>query len=1776
MGDSGPIKVTPEPTKGITQLANEYNNLTSDPLILNRYMPNIKEITSTGIGNLTKPIFTQDNIFKRFTMLPGSHTAESCAMNAGLISANQQYNNEMDILNGAISVNKGFFIEIYNDYFRDDISFFSRASPVWTSFSNTSKPSFAVSYDAPICTDGTKLKDKYGYQNGIEEITNGQITIGGKCGGDKNNNPGILTIENLYSLRLTGVFNLDQIGVWTFSTTSDDSSIVWIGDTAITGTRQDNINLNNDGGHGMRTIVFQYECKKIGEQPIRIMMGNWGGPSGLIIQYKRNDWPNYCTAADYNLNGKSVTYIKNYTKDGKLIYNNVFYALIGDAKTSQLNCAIYGEVPTQPSMNGYSTNQGFLQASLSSMDNNYLLDNINDTKETVVWEIINPEAKIFTPSSTYNLVNIWTAQAPPGALIVNTPNGVVDVTYTTNNIFNESKSITYPNGKSLSNKDPYILSKPSNDVDPNKDVKQYIANYPDLQAWFNAAISQGGYNLKVGGYAPWAEHYSVWGVNEGRQYTNTFSATIESDGNFYVKDGYGNAMWCLAVLPNTSDSTTRTISNIQRIDNETFASIISNAQVNTKWLKEINEGRATDTLYLNQTMTNGYNNQTGIRYLIDKSGKFKIQVSDSGNLVYVITKKIKSREFKENNNSYNYSTYDDNSAYLYKVDAPSVLAKTFETKKDSNGGNPILHKVDTTSTLFSYKSDSNNMTYVKYPSYYPPGTNIEKDSKINKADCEAKCTSDADCMYYYSYVNNGTDYCQISGKNDHITFAASSDKNNSKSDLYVKNPNILFNALLSDPYDNKNTLANTTTTKSTTQGFQGYRESFGNNTPGLPPLSNIESSLNGKEQIVDPKYRQFLIDSQRTLIGGASEVKAGNPFGEKPATGTMENKITAKDASSVSSVAAAAAAASANTPISIASSNMSQSKTSNKLGLDGFRTRIIEGIDDIPISDDIKKINALMPATSIPFTVGSLPERPTNIESVGPLGQPSNLSFEVDTGLFTPKPTLSPDEMLKKDLFLNCMTDNPVNTVIAKGSFKMEAPVQNSNTTVKVGNFINNDHVDGAYDWQNADYPLGHNGKTSRDILNDDATNEFNASYLIIPNGYTPPSLSYKSEHDKGITFTFWVCSSYNKIFSRILDFGDEFNSGGHQIIIAYIFDSLVFVVSNGPYSCTWVWLGQVNFNDWTHIIWTLTPDGIWKIYANGALIITQYAATWGWNKKQDEHNLSGGGATYPDPTYKLNRCYIGKSNWWWDPFFNGKMNDLRIYNGVLSIPEIINLYNNSYKNYNTNSAKKSINRGIYFLCHFSQNSKFHWYWAWFTGQLRSITRSNDGIRGFINDSYLWDRNFGTVYLFTQDGKPLDWVKTKDQLIQKDTTISHGYCLKLDGKHYAQIFTGDWWQNHSNISLPKITTGPNGIKTGGMAISVWVKADADKNLEGTSCVPNMWRRIIDFGNGMDQQNIVLGFWNDKLSFWVKDDNDIISTMGPGWGTEYQKATSVTIADSKWHHIVWVIEPSTTQGRYRWRVYIDNIYYPIDHDFFGYVSTRPLSKCYIGKSNWGCEGLLIASICDFRIYSKTLNAEEVSALYSIGNMSSTSGNEAFTNKSIEGFSGTNILGRGDKYTNYREGYTTPSRSPAPYADFTAYHYGNGTDTEIVAAGTKNDVIIPGASVDFNYYDLVRNTYAIDSQTKNYNTLNDRANKLRVDLSNIITKEYDLSGTLHTNAKYDYTGDTVAILNPDYLNTTQNVLKNDVHELILQENTVYTVGIITFATLLIGALLISNRG
>jgi hypothetical protein len=87
-----------------------------------------------------------------------------------------------------------------------------------------------------------------------------------------------------------------------------------------------------------------------------------------------------------------------------------------------------------------------------------------------------------------------------------------------------------------------------------------------------------------------------------------------------------------------------------------------------------------------------------------------------------------------------------------------------------------------------------------------------------------------------------------------------------------------------------------------------------------------------------------------------------------------------------------------------------------------------------------------------------------------------------------------------------------------------------------------------------------------------------------------------------------------------------------------------------------------VNDNVWRHFAWSIDPNGDWKFYLNNSLIHTESAAL------------------YPDATTRtLN--YIGKSHWESinDPYFNGAIDDFRVFNKVLTDTDISGVFYQTY-----------------------------------------------------------------------------------------------------------------------------------------------------------------------------------------------------------------------------------------------------------------------------------------------------------------------------------------------------------------------------------------------------------------------------------------------------------------------------------------------------------------
>lgn len=82
------------------------------------------------------------------------------------------------------------------------------------------------------------------------------------------------SIPEYTSLEWQGYFLPEITGTYTFTTTSDDASYLWIGDNAVNGYTTANALVNNGGLHGSQSVSGTIELTAGVYYPIRIQAGN--------------------------------------------------------------------------------------------------------------------------------------------------------------------------------------------------------------------------------------------------------------------------------------------------------------------------------------------------------------------------------------------------------------------------------------------------------------------------------------------------------------------------------------------------------------------------------------------------------------------------------------------------------------------------------------------------------------------------------------------------------------------------------------------------------------------------------------------------------------------------------------------------------------------------------------------------------------------------------------------------------------------------------------------------------------------------------------------------------------------------------------------------------------------------------------------------------------------------------------------------------------------------------------------------------------------------------------------------------------------------------------------------------------------------------------------------------------------------------------------------------------------------------------------------------------
>jgi len=136
-------------------------------------------------------------------------------------------------------------------------------------------------------------------------------------------------------------YTQDYEGSWTFSTTSDDASYLWIGSTATTGYTKSNALVNNGGPHGMDIKSGSITLLADTYYPIRIQFGEEGGSNNMIVTFVTPDGTSITDGADYYF--FSLSYVSGLIWN---VYHNFF--------NNDVNFATSGNYQKYLDRNGYS------------------------------------------------------------------------------------------------------------------------------------------------------------------------------------------------------------------------------------------------------------------------------------------------------------------------------------------------------------------------------------------------------------------------------------------------------------------------------------------------------------------------------------------------------------------------------------------------------------------------------------------------------------------------------------------------------------------------------------------------------------------------------------------------------------------------------------------------------------------------------------------------------------------------------------------------------------------------------------------------------------------------------------------------------------------------------------------------------------------------------------------------------------------------------------------------------------------------------------------------------------------------------------------------------------------------------------------------------------------------------------------------------------------------------------------------------------------------------
>jgi hypothetical protein len=152
-------------------------------------------------------------------------------------------------------------------------------------------------------------------------------------------------------------------------------------------------------------------------------------------------------------------------------------------------------------------------------------------------------------------------------------------------------------------------------------------------------------------------------------------------------------------------------------------------------------------------------------------------------------------------------------------------------------------------------------------------------------------------------------------------------------------------------------------------------------------------------------------------------------------------------------------------------------------------------------------------------------------------------------------------------------------------------------------------------------------------------------SYTILP----------ISAINNGMTFSCWFKSNGSAKYSRLFDMA---RADAHVLAYMDTTSLTLYMYTNSAVTYQTYTNASINNNTtWYHMVWVLTSTA-WVLYINGVAV-----------------NTTGAASSYYPATGNYPTFYIGKSNNSSDPYYNGYIDDFRVYNRALSATEAMSIY---------------------------------------------------------------------------------------------------------------------------------------------------------------------------------------------------------------------------------------------------------------------------------------------------------------------------------------------------------------------------------------------------------------------------------------------------------------------------------------------------------------------